>query len=298
MSAFSPLFSAGPPVWNVARPAELGPLDPAPPDVQGNLAALRGALAGVLTAASGHDLVFVGRSPEPLRAYLGGLLAGVAVPWDTRGLNVSLLHTELDAAQQVALRPLLGAAGLNPWVLAQQDRRVALVDVVASGGTFAELHGALRVWGTAQGLPTQSVVRRVRLLGLECSGPARPGAAHWSNQSGLRGLQTRSILTDPALWRWLAWYESVKVAPRWPPDAWSTAPDYLPERTAERLQALAQARALYVLGTQHTEREAMVAALNRAGGQHVQAIRALVQVWRSTRQRPVRRRHGRLPSPR
>ncbi|MBZ9749735.1 hypothetical protein K7W42_02530 [Deinococcus sp. HMF7604] len=298
MTAPSPLLSAGPPVWNVARAAGLGPLTPAPAELHDQLADLRAALAGVLVAAAGHDLVFVGRSPEPLRAYLGGLLAGIRAPWTAHGLNVSLLGAELSPAQQVALRPLLEAAGLNPRRLAAQERRAALVDVVASGGTFAELHQALRTWAAAQGLPRQSVVRRVRVLGLECSGPARPGAQHWSDLPELRGVRTRSVLIAPELWRWLACDAALKVATRWPTGTWGHTADHLPERTPERLQALAQARALYLLGTAAAEREAMVAALNVAGGQQVPAVRALVQAWRGTRHSTAPRRNGRLPSPR
>uniref|UniRef100_UPI0025C6ABEC hypothetical protein n=1 Tax=Deinococcus sp. TaxID=47478 RepID=UPI0025C6ABEC len=146
-----PLHSAGPPVWDVTRADGLGVLPACPDALEAFGPDLRSALAGVLVAAGGADLVFVGRSPEPLRAYLGGLLWGVGVPWRVSGLNVSLLHATLDAGQVRALRPLLAGAGLHPRELVRSGRRAALVDVVASGGTFAELHRALREWAEQEG---------------------------------------------------------------------------------------------------------------------------------------------------
>ncbi|MGM9321843.1 hypothetical protein, partial [Deinococcus aquaticus] len=141
-----PLHSAGPPVWDVTRAGGLGVLPADPGVVEAFLPDLRAALAGVLVAAGGADLVFVGRSPEPLRAYLGGLLWDVGVPWRVSGLNVSLLNATLNAGQARTLRPLLAGAGLHPRELVSSGRRAALVDVVASGGTFAELHRTLRDW--------------------------------------------------------------------------------------------------------------------------------------------------------
>ncbi|GAA5447381.1 hypothetical protein [Deinococcus depolymerans] len=287
-----PLHSAGPPVWDVTRAAGLGAL-PASPDALAFLPDLRAALAGVLVAAGGVDLVFVGRSPEPLRAYLGGLLWGVGVPWRVSGLNVSLLNATLDAGQVRTLRPLLAGAGLHPRELVRSGRRAALVDVVASGGTFAELHRALRDWAQEDGLGGRCVTRRVRLVGLLRGGYARPAAQRWNAQSGLRGVQARSVLTGAALWSWLA-EDGGKVAPRFPADTWAAPPGGLPARDPERLAALAQARTLFLLGQRRDERAVMTAALNAAGGQRVAAVRALCGAWRGAAS-PLPERGGRLP---
>ena len=292
---YHPLHSAGPPVWDVTRADGLGVLPASPDALEAFLPDLRSALAGVLVAAGGADLVFVGRSPEPLRAYLGGLLWGVGVPWRVSGLNVSLLNATLDAGQVRALRPLLAGAGLNPRELVRSGRRAALVDVVASGGTFAELHRALREWAQEDGLGGRCVTRRVRLVGLLRGGYGRPATHRWNALPELRGVQARSVLTGAGLWFWLA-ENGEKVAPRFPADAWAQQPDGLPARDPERLAALAQARTLFLLGQRRGEREAMTAALNAAGGQRVAAVRALCGAWRGAASPlPGHARGGRLP---
>ncbi|WP_189066945.1 hypothetical protein [Deinococcus radiotolerans] len=198
-----PNQSSGPRVWDVTQPHGLG-VTPDLGSAGAHLPALRAALAGVLVAAAGRDLVFVGRSPDPLRAYLSGLTGGVAVSWRISALNVSLLNATLDAQQASALRPLLAGVGLRPSHLFREDRRAALVDVVASGGTFAELHRVLREWAAGEGLGVTCVARRVSAVGLLRAGSACPGAWRWSAQPELRGVVTRRVLTDPALWTWLA----------------------------------------------------------------------------------------------
>ncbi|WP_189072193.1 hypothetical protein [Deinococcus sedimenti] len=277
---------AGPPVWDLTRPEGLG-VTPDLGDARAHLPALRAALAGALVAADGADLVFVGRSPEPLRAYLLGLLSGVPTPQRVATLNVSLLNATLTPAQARTLRPLLAGAGLHPRTLVREDRRAALVDVVASGGTFAELHRTLRDWAAEDGLGRACMTRRVTAVGLLRAAYARPGAWRWTTQPDLHAVKTRSVLTDPSLWQWLA-EESVKVSPRWPTQDWPHPREHLPERTNDTRAALAQNRALLLLGEDRTEREQMTAALIHAGGLDSAAVRTLIQHWR-VGGRPVRR---------
>ncbi|GGK85507.1 hypothetical protein [Deinococcus radiotolerans] len=71
--------------------------------------------------------------------------------------------------------------------------------------------------------------------------------------------------------------------------AWASPPLTLPGRTDETLVALAQARALVLLGQEPAERQRMAAALIRAGGLADPALRALVRAWKG---------HPVQPSPR
>ncbi|MFC3604299.1 hypothetical protein [Deinococcus soli (ex Cha et al. 2016)] len=299
MSSPASLYrSSGPRVWDVTRPDGLG-VTPDLGEAGAYLPTLRAALAGVLVAAAGRDLVFVGRSPDPLRAYLSGLLGGVAVTWRVSALNVSLLNATLTPAQATTLRPLLAGVGLRPGDLVREDRCASLVDVVASGGTFAQLHRVLRDWAAEDGLGTTCVARRVSAVGLLRAGYARPGALRWSAQPELRRVQTSSVLTDPALWSWLA-EDSPKLAPRFPVPAWPSPPLTLPGRSDETLGALAQARALVLVGQDRAERQRMAAALICAGGLADAGLRPLIRVWKGKQdQRPTRTpRRTRLPRPR
>lgn len=292
-AAPSPLSSAGPPVWDVSREVGLGTLPPVSGELKGSLTPLRQTLARVLVRARGADLVFVGRSPEPLRAYLGGLLAGVEVPWTVTGLNVSLLNATLNSEQQMLLWPLLDLAGLNPRDLVRGSRRAALVDVVASGGTFMEVHGALRHWASWQGIHPTAVRRRVALIGVIRAGTGRPGSWRWAAQPAFQGLDTGSVLVDHETWSFLA-EQGDKVAPRWPPEKWAERPTTLPERTEQRMQALAHSRALYLLGQHPAERAAMSAALTDAGAQAQSGLRVLALSWRVRQNRRSERRACRL----
>ncbi|UBV43357.1 phosphoribosyltransferase [Deinococcus taeanensis] len=234
--------------------------------------------------------------PEPLRAYLSGLLRGVNVTWRVAGLNVSLLNATLTPAQATTLRPLFSSAGLNPRVLVREDRRVALVDVVASGGTFSALHRALRDWACEDARRPQCIERRVQVTGLLRSAAGRPRAWRWSAQPQFQGVQTRSVLIDWRCWQWLA-EEGVKVAPHHPPACWVNTPAGLPERHPDRLEALGQARALYLLAQTRTERAAAAAELATAGGLRVAALRSLMAAWQSGAASGRPECRGQLPVP-
>ncbi|WP_217612405.1 hypothetical protein, partial [Deinococcus sp. GbtcB9] len=79
-------------------------------------------------------------------------LGGVAVTWRGPALIVSQLNATLTPAQATTLRPLLAGVGLRPDDLVREARCASLVDVVASGGTFAQRHRALRDWAAEDGL--------------------------------------------------------------------------------------------------------------------------------------------------
>lgn len=131
------------PTWDLCRPEQLGSLG-GPPDspyTAAEMSALHAAVAQILVRAAGADLVFVGRSPEPLQYYLAGLCCSRPVEWQVRTLNVSLLHRSLSRRKRLALRPLPAQAGLHPYALVAQDRRAVLVDVVASGGSLPSCKG-------------------------------------------------------------------------------------------------------------------------------------------------------------
>lgn len=255
---------APPPVWDV-RHAALGQL-PAANEAQTFLPELRNAAARVLVAASGADLVFVGRSPEPLYFYLLGLLDGTNPSFGLSVCNVSLRWKDLVAAQSASLRGLLTAAGVHPRELVRGDRRLALVDVVASGGTFHLLADELGRWAEEGGVGKRSVWRRVRFVGLTHQ--------HSANWAAPMRFQTGSVRLDWPLWAYLG-NSDEKVAPWHPPSQWTADHHAYPERTPERLQALADARALLTLAQTAPERRRFVRELNRVGGNRLAVLRHL-----------------------
>jgi hypoxanthine phosphoribosyltransferase len=103
--------------------------------------------ARVVAFAGDSDLVFVGRSPQPLFDLLSGLLIRTSWSDRLRLLNVSLRHVEAPTEEQLrALYPYLVEVGLEPHALARRDRPVALVDVVDTGETLGTLLNYLEEW--------------------------------------------------------------------------------------------------------------------------------------------------------
>ena len=254
-----------PPVWDV-RHAALGQL-PAIGEAQTFLPELRNAAARVLVAAGSAELVFVGRSPEPLYYYLLGLLD--RTDFKLTLCNISLRWFGVSHSHKAALRGLLGVSGLQPHELVIQDRRLALVDVVASGSTFNLLAAELFDWAEVLGVGSRSVRRRVRFVGL-----THRESGAWTQLDMVSRFQTGSVRLDWPLWNYLGNSEE-KVAPWHPPQQWQSTALTLPDRDPKRLQALANARALVGLGQTRAEVEAFVAALNAAAAQRFPCLRQL-----------------------
>ncbi|WP_295815968.1 hypothetical protein [uncultured Deinococcus sp.] len=234
------------------------------------LTGLRGAAARVLVAANGADLVFVGRSPEPVFFYLLGILDGADTRFGLTLCNVSLRCADVQPAQVQQLRRLFAGAGIHPGELVRRDRRAALVDVVASGGTFGVLAYQLQRWAADQSVPQKSVHRRLQFIGL-----THHESSAWTARPDLRSFRRTSVRLDWPLWAFLG-NSDPKVAPWHPPERWYDVIQTVPERTADRVQALAEAQALIRRGQHQDERAALIKALNSAGAQRSAVLRHLI----------------------
>jgi hypothetical protein len=135
--------------WDVTRRSQLGSLVETElpetyPEFEEDLLACSARMLGL---AGDSDLVFIGRSPQPVFDLLSGLLAETS--WNDRLqlLNVGLRRVEAPNAEQLrAIYPYFAEVGLEPHALARRRRATALVDVVDTGETLGILLTFLNKW--------------------------------------------------------------------------------------------------------------------------------------------------------
>lgn len=236
-----------------------------------DLPAWRRLAARVLLTLDGAPAVFVGRSPEGLLAYFGGLGSGIAPSRQFVSLNVSVRCLGLTNAERRLLREQLCGVGLSPRQLAQRTRPVWLCDFVASGGTVDLLAREILMWATEEGLERR-VRRRLRFLGI-----VHPFSAQWRRLEHVTRFGTQAVSVESWLWYALANGEE-KALPWRPPHTWAQEP--LWERSERRLDGLARANWLHELGRTTEERRALSQTFRAVGAYRSKAIRHLVLRWK------------------
>jgi hypothetical protein len=172
--------------WDVTRRSELGSLPNVdlPETYSGFHADLLACAARVVAFAGESDLVFVGRSPQPLFDLLSGLLFDTS--WNARLslLAVSMSYTaRVDAESVRGLAPYLMQLELDPAALSKRRRPVAFIDIVSSGRTFGMLLELLHLWSNDVGADWRAVARRVRFVGLTERTKTSPNTRRWQQQA-------------------------------------------------------------------------------------------------------------------
>ncbi len=154
--------------WDVTRRSQLGSLPEIElpetyPQFEEDLLTCS---ARILAFAGDSDLVFVGRSPQPLFDLLSGLLAETSRSDRLRLLNVGLRRVEAPSEEQLrAIYPYFAEVGLEPHALARGRRGTALVDVVDTGETLGTLLTFLKTWSDSLLADWRPWPERSELLG-------------------------------------------------------------------------------------------------------------------------------------
>src|SRR5262249_44345115 len=138
--------------------------------------------ARMLALAGDSDLFFIGRSPDAFFDYLSGLLLDTSWKQRLALLPFSWGRSRMvrpDPAGLQGLRGYLAAVGFDPLELATRRRPVAVVDLVASGGTFGCLLDLLHEWAV-EGRSNWNVVRRrIRIVGITSRTRTNPNTWRW-----------------------------------------------------------------------------------------------------------------------
>jgi hypothetical protein len=225
---------------------DLSRVTPVPDPYPGYRDDLLTLAAQVVKTAGRADLAFVGRSCESIF----DLLAALVVEPSTCLLNISLGGPlGSDGLCSAALRASLAAARLDGPGLTARPRPVALVDVVASGGTMGRVMRAMALTCEDRGL-----MRRVRVIALR-----RWGFDAWRD-SLARGVSGRALIIPEALWEWLADLQP-KLTPSFTPSRWTDPRAGRADRAPRHLEALRAAVALRAWARERATRAAFVRRL-------------------------------------
>jgi hypothetical protein len=240
--------------WDVTRRSQLGSLPEIElpetyPQYEEDLLTCS---ARILAFAGDSDLVFVGRSPQPLFDLLSGLLVETSRSDRLRLLNVGLRRVEAPSEEQLrAIYPYFAEVGLEPHALARGGRGTALVDVVDTGETLGTLLTFLKTWSDSVLADWRAVAGKIRIVGLTWREKTSPNTWRWQQHAEwverLRPSEIKNVSVPPRLGTYLA-AEAPKTNYSFTPDWWGDEQVTKPVRDHEAREALALAVRLFDLG--------------------------------------------------
>lgn len=268
--------------WDLVRPDQLGTL------LSGTdepnlwfLEELVACSAKVLASSADGELYFVGRSADTIYDLLSGALADTSwcgrlhqLPLSLRGylFSSSLNHGEIEQ-----LRAILSAAELAPERLGRGRRPVVFVDVVASGGTFENLHRELRQWCSENRAPWDVIRRKLHFVGITPRKHTSPKTWRWQQHAEwtaeLPARAVRNVSLDWSVWDYFA-NNQVKLTASFHRGRWADEQMASPAHTPEVRQALAEAVAVVEAGRLPGTRDRLV--------RHIADAPAMRQPWLRT----------------
>jgi hypothetical protein len=182
--------------WTIAKREQLGGLIEDMPDRrplgQDLLGFIRDTAARVLATAEDSDLAFIGRTPENFYDYLSGVFSDMEdaprlhlVQFSLRGLGAGGVEA-LPTKSLAGLFDYFTQEGVNPAAIARASRPLALVDLVAGGGTIESLVTLLKEQAAREGMDWNAVQRRLRIVGLISRGKTSPNTWRWQQHQDWR----------------------------------------------------------------------------------------------------------------
>ena len=190
--------------WNIQKRNELGSLldGPEAATIPGLLDELLPCCARIIGFSGDSDLFFVGRSPESIFDHLSGLLLDSSWAERPRLLQFSMrywfnpgMQLNRDKAR-AGIRAYFSYLGLQPAALARRPRPVALVDLVASGGTFKNLVTLLHEWAEETGADWDAARRKIRIVGITQREKQGPNAWRWQQHADWLSLLERGAVKN------------------------------------------------------------------------------------------------------
>jgi hypothetical protein len=278
--------------WDVSKRERLGALleGEAEASYPKFVSDLRASCVRVLALAWDCDLVFVGRSPESLYDYLRGVLWHTSMRDRLTLLLISLRGLRWWDEHDIplvfgraipAVRGYLLSLGLDPYSLLR--RRVAFVDLVSSGETFAQLIRLLWRWSAQLPCPWEGVRRHLRFVGLTEKIEGQSWPEPWHLEVDAAGLlkdgAARSLAIPSRLWRYLG-DQQAKVAESHDVGRWALREAAWPSHAPERLRALRLAAKLFELGRWREERQRVARELAALPAMRQPQVRRLVMELR------------------
>jgi hypothetical protein len=276
--------------WSIAKREQLGTFAPGKrrPIEPFFLSELRATAARVLAIADDADLAFIGRTPENFYDYLSGAFADVEPAPALHLIQFSLRYLNPD---DIALAPhnlaamadYLREEGVDPAAIARGSRPIALVDVVAWGGTMESVVRILHALALRGGVDWAAVQRRLRIIGLRDRTKNSPNTWRWEqHQRWLHLIPDAQIKNVSASQDFIYYITGMqpKVTTSFHPGRWAKPEAGAPEPNAEQREAIAMAAQLYDLGRTREERRGLASRIARTTQMRQPATRALVLALR------------------
>jgi hypothetical protein len=272
--------------WSIAKREQLGTLVSGvqPPLNRKFLSELRNTAARTLAMADDADLAFIGRTPENFYDYLSGAFVGLKQAPKLHLIQFSLRWLEFDGGLALkpknlaALEAYLREEGLAPSAIARRGRPLALVDVVASGGTMRSIVHLLHLLSKRSRVDWKKVQRQLRIVGLVDRGKNSPNAWRWQqHKSWLHLIPDAVIKNVSADWEFIYYItgSQPKVTTSFHPGLWAEPESRPPIRDMERREAIALAAHLSDLGRTREERQALARCISRTAQMRQPATRTL-----------------------
>jgi hypothetical protein len=268
--------------WDVTRRSQLGSLPEIElpktyPQFEEDLLACS---ARILAFAGDSDLVFVGRSPQPLFDLLSGLLVETSRADRLRLLNVGLRRVAPPSDEQLrAIYPYFAEVGLEPHALARGRRGTALVDVVDTGETLGTLLTFLKAWSDSVLADWRAVAGKIRIVGLTWREKTSPNTWRWQQHAEwvkrLRPSEIKNVSVPARLGTYLAG-EAPKTNYSFTPSWWGDEEVTRPVRDHEAREALALAVHLFDLGRTTETRRRFARALGSEPAMKESWFRSLI----------------------
>lgn len=189
--------------WDVTRRECLGSLVARPGEDLWFLDDLEACAAKVLArCGDARRLYFVGRSPASICDYLTGALESTS--WAHRPVRLPFSMRDPDDRRRVLgdarlrrqMQTNLEALGLHPGDLQRGTGRAAFVDLVAAGGTFANLAVLLQCWTAEVGAQWDVVRRKLRFVAITAERRPYPGLSRLQDRVPGLELVPRSAVTE------------------------------------------------------------------------------------------------------
>lgn len=279
--------------WRFGKREQLGrwlemATDFRPPHSE-DLDALRMASARILAMSNGADLAFIGRSPENFYDYLCGCFSGAAdapglslIPFSMRWLGAGS-EASIPPRKFAGLREALETSGLAPSRIASADRPVALVDMIAYGGTMEALVRVLARMAREDGTDWNAVQRRLMIIGLRVRTKNSPNTWRWQQHAPWLDLIPDAVIRNvsaPAGFVFLIANTEEKVTRSFHYGRWDSETAGADTPGPEQRRAMAQAAWLYDLGLTREERHRLSGLIAGLPEMKQPSTRALVSALR------------------
>ncbi len=160
---------------------------------------------------------------------------------------------------------------------------MALVDVVATGGTLGKLIALLLAWADDEGVDRKTLRRRLGIVGLTERTHTSPNTWRWQQHSEwarqFPPSAIKNVSVETRQFHFIAAGQP-KVSSPHPPRCWADDLASKPTHTAKQLEALRLARTLFERGNSREERRQLSALLAKEPAMRESWCRGLVSELR------------------